>query len=76
MKKGVLDMCSRVTWSAVAMPVVMKAVEMRYVVIAESKLKAPDAMARGGDTMEPIIVSACWRPRSRVRRMGTRSLRP
>lgn len=76
MKKGVFAMWRRVTCRAVARPVVMKAVETRYVVISASKLKAPEAMARGGETMEPIIVRACWRPRRRVRRMGTRSFRP
>lgn len=54
----------------------MKAVETRYVVISGSKLKAPEAMARGGETMEPIMVRACWRPRRSVKRIGTRSFRP
>jgi hypothetical protein len=43
----------------VASPVVMKAAETRYCVIVASKLKAPPDMARGGETMEPIMVSAC-----------------
>jgi hypothetical protein len=59
MKNGVFMMCRRVTCSAVAIPVVMKAVETRYVVIAGSKLNAPEAIASGGETMDPIMVSAC-----------------
>jgi hypothetical protein len=59
MKNGVFIICSRVTCNAVAIPVVMKAVETRYVVIAGSKLKAPEAMASGGETMDPIMVRAC-----------------
>jgi len=59
MKKGVFIICSRVTCRAVAMPVVMKAVETRYVVIDGSNLNAPEAIASGGDTMDPIMVSAC-----------------
>jgi hypothetical protein len=58
------------------MPVVMKAAETRYWVISASKLNAPPAIARGGETMDPIIVRACWRPRSRVRRIGISSLSP
>jgi hypothetical protein len=38
-------------------------------------LNAPPAMARGGETMEPIMVSACWRPSNRVRKIGISSLR-
>ena len=64
MKNGVLAIWTRVTCRAVAIPVVMKAAETRYWVMVGSKLKAPPAMARGGETMEPIIVRACWRPRA------------
>lgn len=59
MKKGVFMMCKRVTWSAVAIPVVIKAVDTRYWVMAGSKLNAPEAIARGGETIEPIMVKAC-----------------
>lgn len=76
MKNGVLVRWTRVTCNAVAIPVVMKAVETRYCVIPASKLKAPPAMARGGETIDPIMVRACWSPRIRVRRMGTLSWRP
>ena len=58
-KNRVFVICSRVTCRTVAIPVVMKAVETRYVVIAGSKLNAPEAIASGGDTMDPIMVSAC-----------------
>jgi len=69
-------MWTRVTCSAVAIPVVMKAAETRYCVISASKLNAPPAMAKGGETIEPIIVRACWRPRSTVSRIGISSFRP
>ena len=36
----------------------------------------PNIDARGGETMDPIIVRACWRPRRRVRKMGISSLSP
>lgn len=76
MKNGDLRMCSLVTWNAVATPVVMKAVLTRYSVIVDSKLNAPPAMASGGETMEPIMVKACWSPRMSVNKIGTRSLSP
>jgi hypothetical protein len=69
-------MCSRVTCKAVAIPVVMNAVDTSYSVIPGSKWNAPEAIAKGGDTIEPIIHSACCRPRSRVKSNGTLSLRP
>ena len=76
MKKGVFVMCSRVTCKAVAMPVVMKAVDTKYSVMPVSKWNAPDAMASGGDTIDPIMQRACWRPRRSVRSNGTLSLSP
>lgn len=50
--------------------------ETRYWVTVASKLNAPPAMARGGETIEPIIVRACCRPNKIVNRMGISSLRP
>lgn len=72
----VFVMCTRVTWKAVTMPVVMKETETRYAVISGSKLNAPPAKARGGETMEPRRVRACWTPRRMVRRIGTLSFKP
>lgn len=59
MKNGVFEIWTLVTCIAVAMPVVMNAADTRYCVMVASKLKAPPAMASGGETMEPIIVNAC-----------------
>lgn len=75
-KKGVFAMCSLVTCNAVAIPVVMKAVLIRYSVRFGSKLKAPAAIASGGETIDPIIVRACCKPSVSVKRIGTLSWRP
>jgi hypothetical protein len=55
---------------------VMKAVDTKYSVIPGSKWNAREAIARGGDTIEPIIHSACCKPRRRVKSNGTLSLSP
>jgi hypothetical protein len=75
-KNGVFMIWRRVTYSVVTIPVVRKAVNNRYIVISGLKLNTPEAMARGGETREPIMVSVCCRSRSKVRRTGTRSLSP
>lgn len=76
MKKGVLAMCNRVTCKAVAMPVVMNDAETRYSVVLLSKLKAPPAIANGGEKMDPTMHRACCKPSISARSRGTSSFKP
>ena len=70
-------MWNLVIWTEDRIPATINAVDTRYCVSSAPKPAPPwPAMMMGGVMMPANMDKACWKPKSRARKMGMLSLRP